>query len=278
MTPDAKSHDLMYASSLGTDDVYVYTYPKGKLVGTLTGFGGPQGMCVDAKGDVFIVDNANSDIVEYAHGGKKPIATLSDAGYYPWDCSVDATTGNLAVANIYSASGPGDIAIYANAQGSPTSYSDPSLAYIYFCGYDNAGNLYLDGLYAGNYSFAFAELPVGSAAFTNIPVTQSFEQPGGVQWDGKYVAVGDEEAGVIYQIDGTGGTVEGSTTLSGAEQVYQFWIPTAKKGKKENQASKVLAPSQDNNEAGIWKYPAGGLPIKTVTDQYAFGVTLSRVK
>src|SRR5271165_6576810 len=37
MAPDAMKNDLLYISDVGTDDVYVYSYPKAKLVGTLTG-------------------------------------------------------------------------------------------------------------------------------------------------------------------------------------------------------------------------------------------------
>ena len=36
MLPEAKSKDLLYVST--SDSVYVFSYPKGTLVGTLTGF------------------------------------------------------------------------------------------------------------------------------------------------------------------------------------------------------------------------------------------------
>jgi hypothetical protein len=39
MAPKAKSDDLLYIAAGPVDGrVYVYTYPKGRLVGTLTGF------------------------------------------------------------------------------------------------------------------------------------------------------------------------------------------------------------------------------------------------
>ena len=63
----------------------------------------PYGECVDKAGDVFVADFGGNTgtpaILEYAHGGTKPIATLSDPGYYPESCSIDPTTGNLAVTN-----------------------------------------------------------------------------------------------------------------------------------------------------------------------------------
>src|SRR5579863_6185791 len=88
MAPDAGNQDLLYISDLSTYDVYVYSYPKGKLEGRLTGFGGPEGECVDKTGHVFIANFSASNILEYAHGGASPVATLSDPGYYPVGCSV----------------------------------------------------------------------------------------------------------------------------------------------------------------------------------------------
>ena len=101
--------------------VLVLSFPKGDLVGTLTGFSVPSGECVDESGDVFVADGGADTIREYAHGGTTPIATLNDPGE-PYGCSVDPTTGNLAVTN-----GSDSVAIYPSAQGTPTLYSDPSI-------------------------------------------------------------------------------------------------------------------------------------------------------
>src|ERR1700678_2232910 len=70
MLPEAKSEDLMYITNAYT--VTVYSYPKGKLVGTLRHFLRPLGECVDQTGNVFIANGAGQ-VFEYAHGGKKPI-------------------------------------------------------------------------------------------------------------------------------------------------------------------------------------------------------------
>lgn len=69
MAPDAKTNDLLYVSDVGTNDVYVYSYPKLKLEGTLTGFATPDGECVDMAGNVFITNFGTQQIFEYAHGG-----------------------------------------------------------------------------------------------------------------------------------------------------------------------------------------------------------------
>ena len=101
MEPKASQQDLLYlASSSSEGSVYVYTYPQGRLAGTLTGFIAPRGECSDSAGDVFIVAYSNSSytastIYEFAHGGTDPIATLSDPDGAV-GCAVDPTTGNLA--------------------------------------------------------------------------------------------------------------------------------------------------------------------------------------
>jgi hypothetical protein len=264
MQPDAQRKSLLYVSSVLTNDVYVYSYANQTLVGTLTGFKQPYGLCVDKTGDVWIVDDGAQQIVEYKHGGASPIATLSDPGEYPEGCSVDPTTGNLAVTNFYSTSGNGSVSIYANASGEPKIYSDSSIANFRFCGYDDKGNLFADG--ANNSSeFAFAELRKGGSSLTNIALQQNIEWPGGVAWDGKHVAVGDTDTGIIYRTNGAGGKVKGSTTLGDSDYVNQFWIA----GKT------VVAPSQDGGDVGLYAYPGGGAPSKTISVEEPFGAAVS---
>ena len=62
------------------------------------------------------------EMLEYPHGGKTAITTLSDP-QTPAACAVDPTTGNLAVANS-DGNGPyyGELAIYGDGQGQPTLY------------------------------------------------------------------------------------------------------------------------------------------------------------
>jgi hypothetical protein len=259
MARDAKKHDLLYISDsfpYGSNDVYVYSYPKGKLKGQLTGFNEPSGQCVDKAGDVFIANFGASQILEYAHGGTRPIHTISDSGYYPLGCSVDPTTGNLAVTNRLSTSfNAGDVAVFANASGTPTSYTAPNFYYYEFCGYDDRGNLYIDGTTKGS-ALEYAELQSGGSSFNDLTLNQSIGFPGGVQWDGKHLAIGDQSAAVIYEfaISGSSGTKVGSTPLTGSKDVVQFWI----------QGKRVVGPDAGLADVGLYKYPAGGSPTKTI--------------
>ena len=121
-----------------------------------------------------------------------------------------------------------------------------------------------------------AELPHGSSTFTNIGINQTITVAGGVQWDGKYVAVADENGpgnGVIYQfsISGSTGTEVSSTTLDSSENIHQFWIDPA--------GSRVVAPSASLSTVGYWKFPAGGNPTKTLSGfDIPEGVALSQPK
>ncbi len=273
MGPDAKTKDLLYISSYSNGDVYVYSYPHVSLKGTLTGFSSPAGECVDKSGHIFIT--SGSGVLEYAHAGTTPIATLKDAGS-PQGCSVDPRTGNLAVTN-YSATsnsqGPGNVAIYTNAKGNPRYLTDSKIYHENFCGYDNAGNLFVDG-YDSSFLVKLSEISSGRTSFKNIKLNQTITGAGGVQWDGKHLAVGNntEGPGTIYQfaINGEKGTEVGSTPLNDSGGAIQFWLEEAN----------VIVPEPFTNDIGIWAYPAGGSAKKTITGSFDFpwGATVSKVK
>jgi hypothetical protein len=272
MLPVATSNNLLYV--VDQQHVLVYTYPRGKLVGTLTGFNYPEGDCVDKAGDIFIASYGAGKVREYAHGGTKPIATLTDPGYYPENCSIDPTTGNLAVTEFVNP-GPGHVAIYANAQGTPTRYTDPAMYEYSFCSYDNAGNLFVDGQKTDfrRKPFAFAKLPKGSSTFTNIALSQKPIYATGLRWDGRYVAVAGWEDKVIYQfaITGQHGKEVSSTSLDGANfGAYPFWI----------QGSTLILPNVSKfslkGNVQFYHYPTGGRAIKTITGLKApSGATVS---
>jgi hypothetical protein len=264
MAPGAAKSDLLYIADNGNAAVYVYSWPQGQLMGQLEGFNEPHGECVDEAGNVFITDPGFSEIFEYAHGGTSPIATLSEPqGEIPAACSVNNQNGTLAVMNQVNLSGgSGSVWVYKHSKGPPTEYSEPGMYFYFYCGYDNKGNLYIDGTDQSN-NFLFAELPKGSTSFTNITLNQTISYPGNVQWDGTYVAVGDQGAGkypnqsAIYQfaISGSVGTKVGTTPLGDTGDIVQFW----KLGKK------VIGPNTQYSDVLIYDYPAGGAPIQTIT-------------
>jgi hypothetical protein len=254
MLPEALSDDLLYVGG-NNGAVAVYSYPKGRLLGTLTGFNLPGGECVDHTGDVFITDLALSEIFEYAHGGKTPIQVLQSAAPDPAGCAIDPTTGNLAVTSLGRGLA-GNVAIFPHASGAPTTYTDPNFYEYYFCGYDPSGNLYVDGQ-AGSGPFVLAELPKGGSTLKNLKLNQQVGWPGGVQWHGRYLAVGDQAKSAIYQfaVSGSHGALKGTTLLNDTSDVIQFWI----------EGHRVIGGDHPSSQVHYWDYPAGGNPTKTIT-------------
>ena len=267
MLSEARHENLLYVSSQ-RGEIYVFSYPKGRPVGILTGFATPAGLCSDSAGNVFIVDTNASSILEYSHGGTEPIQTLHDFGYYPWGCSIDPGSGNLAVTNINEVpSGPGTIAIYASARGMPAILSDPNLVYPYLCGYDDDGNLFFSGLAASPPVEEIWELSPGGA-FTIVPIKQRFKQEAGVQWDGHYLAVGHASVIDRFAISGSTATLVGTTPLRDAKLILQFWID----------GNNVIGPDFHKGRIGLWRYPQGGEPNLTIRGVpiELFGSTVSQ--
>jgi|HubBroStandDraft_4_1064222.scaffolds.fasta_scaffold00011_112 hypothetical protein len=254
MSPDTRG-PLLYISDRGTNEVYAYSYKKKVLVGTLTGFNSPDGLCVDGSGNIFVTEFGAQDILEYAHGGTSPIATLSDAGEKPMGCSVDATTGNLAVTNFQNASrASGNVAVYQAASGTPTLYSDANIYNYLYCVYDTKSNLYIDGK-TYNGLDAFAELPKNSATFTDLTLNATINYAEDIGWKNDELIVGNTyENNQIYWFkmkNGKGMQVGYPAALTHGYGILQFWIH-----------GKVLIgalPSYPN--VSFWNYPAGGLPI-----------------
>lgn len=265
MSPEAKAKDLLYVS----DDrgvVYVLTYPAGKLVGTLSGFGGPAGLCSDSKGNVFVTNTSGENVYEYAHAGKTPIASLFDLSSYPEGCAVDPASGRIAVTAFATSpsQGPGNVAIYPSPSKAPTTYTDKDFNVYLFCTFDASGNLFVDGLNNGTTSTQYAELPKGGSALTSLKVSQPIAYPGAIQWDGTYVAVEDVAKATLYRLkfSGSNGSVAGSLHLNNVRShlLVQFWI----------EGKTLVVPfggkSRFVKTVGLWGYPAGGAPTA------AFGI------
>lgn len=217
MARDAKQQKkLMYVSDWATRDVFVYKYPRAVLVGRLTGFQRPYGQCADAAGDIWIADFDASSIVEYAHGGTTPIATLATDGA-AIGCAV-SPRGDLAVANFTTPQGAGDIQVFAHASGVPADYSNSSCYYLWAPGYDRKSNLYVEGK---NSEPAVCELPAGGTSLTPVEIDQTIGSPGGVMWDGKYLTLTDQNyqgsgSTAIYQ---TTESASGNLTVVGTTQL-----------------------------------------------------------
>lgn len=282
MASGAKAQNLLYVSDDGANAVYVYAYPAGTRAGKLTNLAQPAGLCTDTRGDVWVVQSASSQVTEFAHGATRPITTLAVSGADSLlGCSVDPTTGNLAVTDLGNSTGGGSLWVFAHAQGTPKNYHAPKISFAYSDGYDLEGDLFVDGL-DRSYAFEFAELAKGNSTLNDIHVDKSVGFPGGVRWDGKYVAIGDQDyqgrhTSAVYQISisGSKARVKGTTPLTGSCDVLQFTFGRIG-GKSNGEKNQLVAPDLCENNVGFYKYPAGGSATKALNGlQYPVGATLS---
>jgi hypothetical protein len=179
-------------------------------------------------------------------------------------CAVDPTNGELAVTDYGNEKGNGAmVVVYPKAKGSPRLYIDSNLSssdflnYAY-CGYDNTDDLFVDGTHTAGYeSPIVAELPRGGTALLTLKLSQGIGWLSGVQWDGKYLAVGQAVKPYIfrYKISGTTGTLVSATPLSDATNAFQF-VFAGKRVVVSNYYFEDRYIYKWN--VLIYKYPAGG--------------------
>lgn len=278
MAADAKTKDLLYVTNGPVD---VYSYPQGELVGQLTGFSLAYGTCTGKKGNVYITDYKENAVVEYAHGGAQPIRTLSVPGTGPVACAVDPGSGDLAVTNAgqYGTAAGANVAIYRKAKGTPKTYTFRRILSYFYCTYDNAGNLYADGIPARGYGYdtELAELPRGAKSFKPVNVEYGMPWKGGLQWDGQYLVVGEPIRPHIlrYTMIDRYGVYAGSTTLTDAYNAFQF-ILAGKKAIVTNEYyyDRYIA----RWDVLVFDYPAGGEDTQQIIDSdvQIYSVALSR--
>ena len=173
-------------------------------------------------------------------------------------CSVDQKSGNLAI-SIKDAG----VAVFQNASGAPSIYKGPFGDRV-FCGYDNAGNLFVFG---NSYDIRppkpqLEELVNRGDSLVSLSLSQKIRESGQIQWDGKHMTIGDENGPILYRLRlaKNAATVIGSSMFRGdpGGHVQQSWI----------YGNRVIFPfdvtGSSGKDVGIWKYPEGGRPTATL--------------
>lgn len=258
----ARVHDMISILSLRDD----------KPVAQITGYGYAAGVCSDPSGNVWVTNyrGGRFHVDKFAHGGTKAIAQLrAPNGSNLAGCAVDPISGDLAVV------GYNTVLVWSGARdGKPARYS------VYFAplyaAYDNAGNLFITGWEGGSdWIFEMAELAKGSRKVTNIRLDKRANEPGEVQWDGKYVVVAtavsrrtrnpfsNEWLFRLYrlQISGTSGhvvqVVQPQRLRSGYSQTGVLFVL---------QDHTIIGVGGKRHESLLaWSYPVGGKATGTIT-------------
>jgi len=289
MLPEAKGEDLLYAANANAGTVTVYKYKTRTLVGTINvGEDATQtGECVNKAGDIYITGGYDRNILEFAHGGTQPIATLDDNGSPPFACSVDFQSGDLAVANLdfgYSSySTQGNLTIFKKHERAQV-YKDKAVYFVDACGYDDQGNLLVSGGAQGTRGYgpaAFAILPKGRHKLIDITLSPNqgkWPLVMGIQWDGRYWAVTVPVQGAsetVYRFSIVNGKAKamGKTDLGNDAGYYgQTWITRSNGGK----GRQIVAGLGYIGYVQYYKYPTGGNSFASITDTgYPAGVTVS---
>jgi hypothetical protein len=169
MLPEASGEDLLYVGAYDQSyqhgEVFIYSYSNQQLVGTLTGFANPEGLCVDAAGNVYVTDSSTTQrVYEYPHGGLKAKRTIETPGP-PYGCGINPINGDLAIASLTGSGGVGQVYVYKRARGRPKTYSTPNIWRLFASSYDVSGNLFIIGYNEGSSGtiYKMAELPRGQA-------------------------------------------------------------------------------------------------------------------
>jgi hypothetical protein len=257
LTPDKQNKKKrLYQYEATPSELLEFDYPKSDSpIGEVGS--GAQGECTNVifgagKKTFWVTASGTDQVDEFNVGGSRPIKTLTTpSGDVPVGCGMDPATGNL-VATIINT---GAVVVYSKASGSGTVSQSP-LIEAFCAGYDQGSNLYVDGFNSEG-TFGFVELKKGSSTWETLSTSNSVEFPGQVQFDGKYVTVNDQEAHDIfgYTCKGTSCALKRTVSLTGSSDCDQTWIGNGV----------AFCPDAGNDDGAVYKYPAGGSPIATLT-------------
>lgn len=281
--PAAASGDLLYVahnvrlhggSYQGV--LSVLTFPKGRAFEDVRTPGIVSAICADPHGDVWAVVNAAKrwDAYEYAHGGTAPIARIRvrNRGGAP-GCAVDPATGDLAVVEgLYNGSFPSTFAyIWPGArQGKPRRYTIPFTPNA--CVYDSKGALFVNGYVGDTVTFELGKLARGANAFTVVKLSNGpYWYPGGIAWDGRYVAVAGEITSHRHGLYRLKISKSNGKTLGIVHTERLYYIsPLAINGQA------AVATTGGGNTVALWPYPSGGAG-RTIAryGRYVWGLAIS---
>jgi hypothetical protein len=260
VVPAAKNTPVVFISSFygGVDQ---YNSKTGKYIGSLPqppeGFSGPQGLCTDKAGNVWVSNTNNLKLDEYSAAGAY-MTSLSDAGGYPVGCAV-SSKGTLIATNIFNASEgtPGNIQVFTNESGAGKTVATigAGINRAFLVGFVSKSETAWFSGENVSYGAAFAQYKGGKVSSLTISgATIGF--PGTVTYSTKTksMVVGDQDTfygPTFYQVNPKTATVTGSTVLacsSGFCDVDQAAI----------KGGSLAGPDASSNVAAVYKYPAGG--------------------
>jgi hypothetical protein len=250
-----------YIAQYDTGKVLEFDYPKSDSpIGEISvGPHAPMALCADAlygtaKKRFWITVGGDYELYEYKYNGTSPI-NGHRLFNEPSGCARDRTSGNVAVAML----GMGEVEIFSDTSYSGVAYYT-DMAGTYYAGYDPSGDLFVDGINEHD-GFVLEELPKGHSSFIPVSVG-ALGFPGNVQYDGKYMAIGDQSTNTIYRLQCIAANcmIRGVVSLDGAMACGQTWIAIGI----------VFCPDGGAGNVKVYKYPRGGSPVATFGENLGF--------
>jgi hypothetical protein len=239
---------------------------SGKQLAQLTGFSQPQGLATDTKGNLYVADTNNSQILVFAPPYTKTPKKLADPGYFPAGVAV-VTIGKttyVGVSNICSAPscGQGGFIVYKSGKAQKPIQSS-LISRVYFLGFDAKGNLYADGQ-DSNGAVVIGELAKATGSgktFAALTTGNAIQFPGGVEVTTKgKIAIDDQNGASIYTynppVKGALGNPIATTGLTGSGDAVTYTFT--------NDNKDVWTADALNAASLEFAYPAGGSALKTI--------------
>jgi sugar lactone lactonase YvrE len=203
-----------------------------------TGLNHPDGVAVDAAGDVFIADTRNSRVVEVpANGG--PQVTVGTGIQFPQGVTVDSA------GNVYIAESGNNLVVKVNVRTGAQTTIDSGLSNPTSVAVDPAGNVYIANTNAGQ----VIELPVTGGSKV---VMSALSAPFGVATDFRGdVFIADSGANQVFERG------SGSSAFTSIGSNLSF--PT---GVAVDLAGDTFIANYGGND--VYELPAGGGPEATI--------------
>jgi NHL repeat len=197
-----KASRLIFSSSSSNSTIEYYvkgTGPNNPVAGSLSGnFSNPEGIAIDARGNVYVANTGDKNVLVYAAGSSAPTGTLDDPGEFPADVTV-GPDGTVYVANVFGPIGAsGDVVVYAPGASEPSeTLQDKCFRHVIGVALDTHGNLFAScDASPGSGHGQVGEFKAGSSKGTQTHI--ALGNAGGLGFD---------DDGHLVAVDGSGPTL-----------------------------------------------------------------------
>jgi DNA-binding beta-propeller fold protein YncE len=159
-------HPWLYVAGFNNGIVSIFDlaelgHRRATLIGQITGIPEPNGICLDANGNLYVATYDNNTVEVFPPGATSPSLTLSQGLGEAVDVAIDASD------NVYVSSRiPPSITVFPPGSTTPSAVITSSLiAHPMALQFDSAGNLY-----AADFDTGIAEIPAGSQQPVRVPL------------------------------------------------------------------------------------------------------------